>query len=323
MTMNRIACSLIALAAIASPALADEIRIVGSSTVYPFTTAVAENFSKKTGLPTPIVESTGTGGGIKLFCDSAEPQSPSAVNASRPIKETEVESCKKNGVEGITELEIGIDAIVLAEAKNGSDFSLTTKQIYQALAKNVIIDGKLVPNPYVNWSDIDASLPSHKIEVLGPPPTSGTRDSFTELVIEHECKGLIKEFGLTMSPDEEKSACKSIREDGAYIEAGENDNLIVQKLVNNPKAIGIFGFSFLDANGSEIKGVTINGVKPEYDAVAAGEYPISRKLYVYFKDAHLESKANLAAFLEEYKSEQAIGEEGYLVEKGLIPLPKE
>ena len=321
--MNRIACSLIALAAIASPALAEEIRIVGSSTVYPFTTAVAENFSKKTGSPTPIVEATGTGGGIKLFCDSAEPQSPSAVNASRQIKETEVESCKKNGVERITELEIGIDAIVLAESKAGDDFSLTTKQIYQALAKSVIIDGEIVANPYEKWSDIDPALPSKKIEVLGPPPTSGTRDSFVELVLEKECKSLIKEFGMTVSADDEKNVCKSVREDGAYIEAGENDNLIVQKLVNNPNALGIFGFSFLDSNGSDIKGVTINEVAPEYESIAAGKYPIARKLYVYFKDAHLESKPDLVAFMEEYKSEQAIGEEGYLVEKGLIPLPRE
>jgi phosphate transport system substrate-binding protein len=321
--MKRIACSLIALAALASPALADDIRIVGSSTVYPFTTAVAENFAKKTGLPTPIVEATGTGGGIKMFCEGDGPNTLDAVNASRPIKKEELENCKKNGVEKITELEIGIDAIVMAESKDGADFSLTTKQIYQALAKSVIIDGEVVANPYEKWSDIDASLPAKKIEVLGPPPTSGTRDSFVELVIEKECKALIKESGMTVSADDEKSLCKSIREDGAYVEAGENDNLIVQKLINNPNAIGIFGFSFLEENGSEIKGVTINGMVPEYETVASGDYPISRKLYVYFKDTNLESKPALSAFLEEYKSEQAIGEEGYLVEKGLIPLPKE
>ena len=322
--MKRLACSLIALAAFTSPSLAaNEIRIVGSSTVYPFTTAVAEQFAKKTGSATPIIEATGTGGGIKMFCDGDGPNTPDAVNASRPIKKEEIETCKKNGVEKITELEIGIDAIVMAESKSGDDFSLTTKQIYQALAKNVIIDGEIVANPYQKWSDIDSTLPSKKIEVLGPPPTSGTRDSFVELVLEKECKKLIKEFGMTVTADDEKTVCKSVREDGAYVEAGENDNLIVQKLINNPNAIGIFGFSFLEENSSEIKGVTINDVVPKYETIAAGDYPIARKLYVYFKDTHLESKPDLKAFMEEYKSDQAISEDGYLVEKGLIPLPKE
>lgn len=321
--MKRIAVSLLALSTFTVPAFsADTIRIVGSSTVYPFTTTVAEQFSKKTGAPTPIVESTGTGGGIKMFCEGEGPNTPDAVNASRPIKESEIEGCKKNGVERITELEIGIDAIVMAGSKDQGELSFTTEQIYKSLAKHVIIDGEFIANPYVKWSDVDPSLPDRKIEVLGPPPTSGTRDSFVELVMEKECKASIKASGLTVSEDDEKSLCKSMREDGAFTEAGENDNLIVQKIGNNPNALGIFGYSFLEENSSIIVGVTINGHRPEYDTIAAGEYPVARKLYVYFKDSSLESKPDLKAFLDEYRSESAVGEEGYLTEKGLIVLPK-
>lgn len=321
--MKRLACSLIALTALASPALArDDIRIVGSSTVYPFTTTVAEQFSKKTGAPTPIVEATGTGGGVKLFCSGAGDDTPDAVNASRPMKPEEKELCAKNGVDKITEITIGLDAIVLASSKDHAPIELTTQQIYTALAKLIYLDGEWIPNPVEKWSDIDPSLPDEKIEVLGPPPTSGTRDSFVELVIEKECKAVIKKAGVTVSEADEKTYCKSVRDDGAYVEAGENDNLIVQKLQANPAAIGIFGYSFLEENTNTIQGVTINGVKPDYDEVEAGKYPVARKLYVYFKDSHFDTVPNLREFMEEYKSEDAIGEEGYLVDKGLIPILK-
>ena len=205
-------------------------------------------------------------------------------------------------------------------AKEHDDMALTTEMIYKALAKYIIIDGEIVENPVINWSDIDPSLPNAKIEVLGPPPTSGTRDSFVELVIEKECKAAAKNAGLTLSADDEKKVCKSVREDGAYIEAGENDNLIVQKLQANPNALGIFGFSFLEENTNAIKGATINGIAPEYDAIKGGNYPISRPLFVYFKKEHFDVIPNLKEFMEEYQSEDALGEEGYLVEKGLISL---
>lgn len=322
--MNKLVYGLVSLVIMTGTSLAAEnIRIVGSSTVYPFTTIVAEQFAKKTGAPAPIVEATGTGGGVKMFCAGDGPDTPDAVNASRPIKKEEKEMCEKNGVAGVTELVIGLDAIVLAMSNEHPGMSLTTKQIYTALAKYVLVDGEFIENPVKTWSDIDSSLPADKIEVLGPPPTSGTRDSFVELVMEKECKAAIKEDGLTVSEDDEKSYCKSMREDGAYVEAGENDNLIVQKLQNNPKALGIFGFSFLEENGSVIKGVTINGAAPEYDVIESGKYPVARKLYVYFKDSHLESNPDLKAFMEEYQSERAIGEEGYLVDKGLLPILKE
>ncbi len=319
--MKRLLLSTVAIALAIAPAYAarDTIRIVGSSTVYPFTTAVAENFGKKTGAATPVVESTGTGGGIKLFCAGTGDDHPDAVNASRAIKDTEVEMCKSNGVT-VTEMKIGYDAIVVAMAKEHEDMALTTEMLYKALAKFIIVDGEIVENPYKTWSDIDPSLSSGKIEVLGPPPTSGTRDSFVELVIEKECKKAIKAANLTVSEEDEKSLCKSMREDGAFIEAGENDNLIVQKLQANPNALGIFGYSFLEENNSVVKGASINGVAPEYEAIQGNEYPVSRPLFVYFKNEHMDVIPNLKEFKEEYESDDAIGSEGYLTEKGLISL---
>jgi phosphate transport system substrate-binding protein len=317
--MITLAASLFAFGISSAYAARDQIRIVGSSTVYPFTTTVAEQFGKKTGAPTPIVEATGTGGGIKMFCDGAGEDTPDAVNASRPMKDAEKEMCAANGITPI-EVKIGIDAIILAMAKEHPDMVISTRDIYYALAKYRIIDGKFVENTAIKWSDIDPALPDHKIEVLGPPPTSGTRDSFVELVMEKQCKAEIKEFGLTVTEDEEKKYCKSMREDGAFVEAGENDNLIVQKLQGNPTAMGIFGYSFLEENASVVKGAIINDVTPEYESIQAGEYPISRELYVYFKKEHIDTIPNLQEFIDEYQSEDAIGEDGYLTEKGLIAL---
>ena len=319
--MKKLLIAAAAISFIVSPALAarDTIRIVGSSTVYPFTTTVAEHFGKTTGAPTPIVESTGTGGGVKLFCEGAGIDTPDAVNASRTMKKEEIETCKKNGVT-TTEITIGIDAIVLAMSKDSPQLNLTTKQIYQALAKYLLVDGKFVENTNVSWNNVSADLPDEIIEVLGPPPTSGTRDSFVELVLVKECKAAAKEAGIKLSEDDEKKYCKSVREDGGYVEAGENDNLIVQKLQANPAAVGIFGYSFLEENANSIKGATINGVVPEYDSIADGKYPISRKLYVYFKNEHFDLIPHLKDFMDEYTSKGAIGPEGYLVDKGLIPL---
>lgn len=295
-----------------------QIRALGSSTVYPFATIVAEKFGKE-GHQTPVIEATGTGGGIKIFCSGAGMDTPSIVNASRKIKDAELEACAANGVSPPAEFKFGYDAIVLAHAK-GYELNVNTRQIYLALAKYVIIDGEIVPNPYVNWSDINGILPSTKIEVLGPPPTSGTRDSFVELVLEKECKALLKEFAMTVSEEDEKSICKSVREDGGYVEAGENDNLIVQKLQANPDAVGIFGYSFLEENAGELEGAIVNGVTPDFDSISAGNYPISRGLYFYVKKEHLASSPELKPFVEEFMSNKAIGEEGYLTERGLIPL---
>ena len=317
--MITLVAALVAFGTSAAYASRDTIRIVGSSTVYPFTTTVAEQFAKRTGAPTPIVEATGTGGGIKLFCAGAGEDTPDAVNASRPMKDAEKETCAKNGITPI-EIKIGIDAIILAMAKEHPDMVISTRDLYHALAKYRLIDGEFVENVAETWNDINPALPDHKIEVLGPPPTSGTRDSFVELVMEKQCKLEIKEAGLTVSEEDEKTYCKAMREDGAFVEAGENDNLIVQKLQGNPTAMGIFGYSFLEENASIVKGAIINDVTPEYESIQAGEYPISRPLYVYFKKEHIDTIPNLQEFIDEYKSEDAIGEEGYLTEKGLIAL---
>jgi phosphate transport system substrate-binding protein len=318
--------SAIALAAaFAGPAAArDQIRIVGSSTVYPFTTAVAENFGKTSGMKTPVVESTGTGGGMKLFCAGVGEATPDFTNASRAIKKSEFEDCQKNGVTEIVEIKVGFDGLTLANAKSGPDLNLTKQQIFLALAKEVPgPDGKLIPNPYKMWNEIDPSLPAEKIEVLGPPPTSGTRDSFVELVMEKGAESIdsLKELKKSDAKAFE-TVWKSIREDGAYVEAGENDNLIVQKLEANPKAVGIFGFSFLEENQNKIKGAAIDGIVPTYEAIASGEYKVSRPLYVYAKKQHVGVIPGMAEFIAEYVSEKAIGEDGYLSAKGLITLPE-
>jgi phosphate transport system substrate-binding protein len=316
------AVSVVALAA--TPALArDEIRIVGSSTVYPFTTAVAESFAKATGMKTPVVESTGTGGGFKLFCAGVGADHPDFTNASRAIKKAEFETCVKNGVTDIVEIKVGFDGLTLANAAAGPDGKFTKQQIFMALAAQVPDkDGKLVDNPYKMWNEIDASLPAEKIEVLGPPPTSGTRDSFAELVME---KGAEKFEALAkMKKDDAKAfekVWKTMRTDGAYVEAGENDNLIVQKLEANPKAYGIFGFSFLEENAGKIKGSEIEGQKPSFETVASGDYKVARPLFVYAKKQHVGVIPGMAEFVAEYTSGKAMGEDGYLADKGLIPLP--
>jgi phosphate transport system substrate-binding protein len=322
--MKRVLIAASALAILAGPALArDQIRIVGSSTVYPFTTAVAENFGKATGMKTPVVESTGTGGGMKLFCAGVGEDTPDFTNASRAIKKSEFEDCLKNGVTDIVEIKIGFDGLTVANSKSGPDANFTKQQIFLALAKQVPgKDGKLVDNPYKMWNEIDPSLPAEKIEVLGPPPTSGTRDSFAELVMEKGAETF--ETLAAMKKADAKAfeaVWKSLREDGGYVEAGENDNLIVQKLEANPAAFGIFGFSFLEENASKIKGAQIEGIAPSFESVASGDYKVARPLFVYAKKQHVGTIPGMAEFVAEYTSDKAIGEDGYLADKGLIPLP--
>ena len=313
----------VALVAVNSGAEArDQIRIVGSSTVFPFSTAVAEQFGKTTDFKTPVVESTGSGGGMKLFCAGVGTEHPDITNASRRIKASEFETCGKNGIT-VVEVKIGFDGIVLANDKSGPDITLTKQQVFQALAKEVPVAGKLVPNPYTKWSDIDASLPDAKIEVLGPPPTSGTRDAFVELAMEG---GARKFEMLKAMRKEDKKAFKAVahamREDGAFIEAGENDNLIVQKLQANPAAIGIFGFSFLDQNADVIKGANVDGADPTFENIAGGDYGVSRSLFFYVKKEHVGVVPGVSDFVGEFTSDKAWGDEGYLVDKGLIPLPE-
>jgi phosphate transport system substrate-binding protein len=302
----------------------DYIEIVGSSTVYPFSTTVAEQFGRTSEFPTPKVESTGSGGGLKLFCQGIGTQTPDMTNASRAIKQSEIDMCKSNGVTDILEVKIGYDGIVVANSKQTDRYELTRKDLFLALAKDIPAgEGKLIPNPHNTWNDINPALPAVKIEVIGPPPTSGTRDAFLELVMEKGgqtfpwIKALKKKDKKAY-----KAICHAIREDGVYIEAGENDNLIIQKLVANPNALGIFGFSFLDQNTDKIQGSLIEGTEPTFEGIADGSYPVSRPLFFYVKQQHMDTIPGMQEFLDEFTSDKAIGEDGYLPEKGLIPLPK-
>jgi phosphate transport system substrate-binding protein len=313
----------VALAGVATAQSRDQIRIVGSSTVYPFTTAVAEQFGKSGGGKTPVVESTGTGGGMKLFCAGVGVGHPDVTNASRRMKKGEFETCGKNGVKGIVEINIGFDGLTMAQSKAGAPMNLKLSQVYLALADQVPDkDGKLIANPYKNWSDIDKALPNIKIEVLGPPPTSGTRDSLHELFMEVGALQ-IPELAALRKADSKAfdKLWKSIRKDGAYVEAGENDNVIVAKLEANKNAFGVFGYSFLEENSNKLRGVKIDGVEPEFDNIAAGKYKGARRMYVYVKTQHIGLVPGLDKFMDEYVSTKALGKDGYLARKGLVTLP--
>jgi phosphate transport system substrate-binding protein len=322
----------LALSAVVLPGAAhaqaarDFISVVGSSTVFPFAAAVAENFGRSNKqFKTPKVEATGTGGGVKLFCNGIGVQHPDVVNASRRMNFREFQTCQQNGVRDILEVKIGYDGIVLAGSNKAPTYDLSRRDIYLALAKTVPSAADptvMVPNPNTTWKQVNPALPDVKIEVLGPPPTSGTRDAFVELVMEAGCRTFPWLNSLRdVNERRFKQTCGAIREDGAYVEAGENDNLIVQKLEANPRAIGIFGYSFLEENLSQIHGSLVEGVKPEFENILKGRYPVSRSLYFYVKRGHVGVIPGLNEYVQEFVSERAVGEEGYLVDKGLIPLP--
>ena len=341
------AASAIALSSVSSVAMArDHVEVVGSSTVYPFATVAAEQYGRISG-STPKIESTGSGGGLKLFCNGIGANTPDITNASRRIKQSEIDKCAKNGIKDIIEVRVGYDGIVVANSKQGAKFDLTTQDLALALAKQIPgKDGKLIDNPYSKWSDVRKDLPNIAIEVLGPPPSSGTRDAFAELALEAgfkkyadykklrgskdeaEIKALMEKLGIPASAFNKKGkkvfkkVAHALREDGKYIEMGENDNLIIQKLIANPNAVGVFGFSFLDQNADKIQGASINGKQPTFEAIADSSYPISRPLQFYVKKAHVGKIPGIEGYLAEFTSEKAFGEEGYLSEKGLIPMPK-
>lgn len=326
---NALVAALFAGIAVAGTAEArDQIRIVGSSTVFPFSTTVAERFGKTTSFRTPIVEATGSGGGLKLFCAGTGEGHPDIANASRRIKAKEVETCAKNGVADVIEVKVGYDGIVLANSRDTGRMSLTLKDVFLALAHHVPAGDcekadacALKANPNETWKDVDPDLPDVRIEVLGPPATSGTRDAFVELAMEGGCKTFP---GIEAMKKADKRAykklCHTIREDGAYIEAGENDNLIVQKLTTNPRALGIFGFSFLDQNDDKLQGSAVDGVAPEFEEIADGNYPVSRALFFYVKKAHIGEVPGIAEFIGEFTNEATWGPDGYLADKGLIPM---
>ena len=312
------------IAAVSTPAMArDTVNVVGSSTVYPFATVVAERFGRNTDFPTPKLESTGSGGGLKLFCAGIGTQHPDITNASRRMKKSEFELCQSNGVKEITEVKIGADGIVIANSKDAGKLDLSLKQVFLALAKEVPDPkggDKLVANPYQKWSDIDSSLPNLEISVMGPPPTSGTRDAFVEIAMEGGCKTF--DFIKAMEKKDMKNVCHSMREDGPFVEAGENDNLIVQRLAQDKDTLGIFGYSFLMENSSQIQAATIGGVEPTPESIAAEEYPVARSLFFYIKNAHVGVVPGIKEYAEEFTTEGAWGDNGYLVDVGLIPNPR-
>lgn len=297
------AAALVASTGVAAAQDQQPIQIVGSSTVFPFATAVAERFGTTTDFPTPVIESTGSGGGIRLFCEGVGEQYPDVTNASRRMEASEFETCVENGVEEIVEIIVGYDGIVIANANEGPELRLTRGELYEALHAGS--DAEL-------WSDVNPALPQEEIEVLGPPPTSGTYDAFEELVMEAGCEDV-------------GGDCENIefRTDGAYVESGENDNLIVSRLAENPNAVGIFGYSFLEENQDQIQGATVDGVQPTFDNILTGDYPVARSLYFYVKKAHVGVIPGLQEYVVEFTSDAATGENGYLVDIGLIPLPED
>jgi phosphate transport system substrate-binding protein len=296
----------------------DQIRIVGSSTVFPYTQAVAEQFAASTGGASPVVEGTGTGGGFKIFCGGVGVDHPDVTGASRAMKKSEYDACTAAGVTSVTEILLGYDGLSIAHSRAGEPIPLTKAQVFQALAAKVEIDGQIVDNPYRSWSEIDPSLPNQQITVFGPPPTSGTRDAFVELVMHPGCEAFPAIAAL--EGDAKRDICERMRQDGPFIEAGENDNLIVQRLEADSTAVGIFGYSFLYENQDKLVGSSVDGVVPSNETIADGSYSVSRPLFIYVKNAHRGVIPGLEEFITEYTSEDAFGEGGYLSERGLIPL---
>ena len=322
-TFTLVAVSALALSACGDPATGgaggarDQVKIVGSSTVYPFSSAVAETFGRNNpGFKTPVVESTGTGSGMKLFCAGVGAGHPDIENASRRMKKSEFDDCQKNGVKDIVEIQVGIDGLALIESNAGAKMNLSVEDVYKAIAANPY--GK--PNTAKTWKDVNPTLPATAIKVFGPPSTSGTRDSLAELILAKGCDSNPEMATLKKSDENKhKEVCTKVREDGAYVESGENDNLIVQKLTANPDAIGVLGYSFLEENLKDVRGITINGVEPTYDTIANFSYPGARAIFLYVKGAHLTAIPGLKEFLNEYANAWNPG--GYLAKRGLISAP--
>ena len=299
------------------------IWAAGSSTVFPFATRVAENFSRTSGGAAPRVESLGTGGGIKAFCTGIGPSTPDIANASRPMKKSEFEECQKNGVTDIVEIKIGFDGIVIATARTGTSFNFRLQDIYSGLAKEVPgPNNTFVANPATTWNQVNQALPNQRIQVYGPPPTSGTRDAFLELGMAPGAKELPSLAALAdADKDRFETIAHTLREDNAWVDSGENDNAIVQTLTRTPGSLGVFGFSFLEQNMDTVKAETIDGVAPSADTIADGSYPLARSLYIYVKKQHVGVTPGLEQFVSEFMSEAAAGRGGYLQDRGLVPLP--
>ena len=325
MSFTKLSVSALAMAAVSATAAfaqgREEIRVVGSSTVFPYSQAASEQFSNNTGAPSPIVESTGTGGGMQIFCQGIGVAHPDLTGASRAMKQSEFDLCVENGVTEITEALIGFDGLSMAVSRDSAhDWDMTLGQMYTALGAQVEVDGEWVDNPYQRWNEIDPSLPDAEIVVVGPPPTSGTRDAWVELAMHAGCEELDYVANGDFDGDWIDENCSRMRTDGPFIEAGENDNLIVQRLQADSNALGIFGYSFLFENLDTLEGVRLGGVVPGFETIETGEYPVARPLYFYIKNAHVGVIPNLDEFIEEYMSEDSIGEGGYQAERGMVPL---
>jgi phosphate transport system substrate-binding protein len=321
-TSAKFLAALVVSGVVAVPANAQmrrNIRIVGSSTVYPFSKAVSERFARANpGVPAPVVESTGSGAGIKLFCGGVGAQYPDIVNSSRRIKASEFKSCQANGVAQVTEIAFGLDGLAIGTSKKTGLTNLSLRDVYVALAKAPF--GK--PNTTKTWKDVNGSLPALPIRIYGPPSTSGTRSSIEDLFMEPACAANPAMAALKKSNEAKyNSVCKGIREDGAYVTSGENDNLIVQKLEANPGTVGLFGYSYLEENLNLLKGVAINGVTPTYQTIANFRYPGARPLYFYVKNAHAKAIPGIRAYSAEFVREATFGPQGYLMKLGLIALP--
>ncbi len=326
MTLKKTAIALLATTALTvSLSARDQIKIVGSSTVYPFASSVAEELGATTKYPTPVVESTGSGGGMKLFCAGNGMNTPDITNASRRMKTKEFKLCAKNGVTDITEAVVGYDGIAIAQAKSNAPFEVSKKQLALAVAAEVPSkDGKkLIANPYTKWNQIDASLPNREIIVYGPPKSSGTRDAFEEMVMQKTFKKMAVYTDLYKADKKANKKYKKysqVRTDGVYVPSGENDNLIVSKLNKNKKAFGVFGYSFLMENEDKVQGAKVGGYLPTPDTIASGKYPIARSLFFYTKNSHAAKVPAMAEYVKMFMSDNMIGNEGILTEIGLIPL---
>jgi phosphate transport system substrate-binding protein len=313
-------CTAAVLAGATAASARDQIRIVGSSTVFPFSTQVAEQFGKQPGQKTPVVESTGTGGGFKLFCSGVGVQHPDIANASRRVTAGELADCAKNGV-SMTEVKFGFDGIVFAYATSGPAINVTQEQLWKGIAKQVPVNGQLVANPYKKWKQVDASLPDTDIIVYGPAANHGTRDAVVELVLDEGCKNLA-EIKAISDAKARQQACRTVREDGGWVDVADAYNVTVDRTLKTPGSLGVIGFGFFENNKARLKVASVNGVEPTFDNIAANKYPVARSMFFYVKREHMGVVPGLKEFIAEFTSRKASGEDGYLVDKGLIPLPK-
>ena len=318
--------ALVASAAFAGVAVArDQVQIAGSSTVLPYAKIVAETFGETfPDFKTPIVESGGSSGGLKEFCKGVGPDTIDIANSSRPIKDSEVEACKAAGVTEIQEVKIGYDGIVFATDAGNADLKLEPKDLYQALAAEVVVDGKLVANPYKKWSEVNKDLPDAEIAAYIPGEKHGTREVFEEKILAKGCKdvGALDAIKAVVADEKEQHAkCVAVRKDGLAVDIDGDYTETLARIAANKSGIGVFGLSFYENNADKLKVATVNGIVPSTETIASGEYPVSRPLFFYVKKAHLGVIAGLKEYVEFFTSDDMIGPDSPLAEYGLVAAP--